>query len=159
MSQELEIPRFGELLQPSLAQLAPGLAPALLAELERAAAARYRTWAAECGDPERARVLLECAAGEEEIARRVDKLFPAMPEDRERIEALLPEARRVFLAVFERYGTRDQYRIQAGAELQGAAAWRSLVTSQTDPAVRDELHACAKLEEASAARLESLLAD
>ncbi len=157
MGQTLEIPRFGELLEPFLGPLPPALLPAFLAALERGAAERYRQWARGCDDPKQAGVLMECAASEEEIAARIEKLFPVSPAEQERIDALLPEARRTYLSVFEPHTLADQYRIQADAELQGAAAWRSLAASIDDPAVCDVLDACAKLEEASSARLVELL--
>ncbi|MDJ0849203.1 MAG: hypothetical protein QNK04_12570 [Myxococcota bacterium] len=157
MAEGLEIPRFGELLQRFIGPLPPTLLPAFLAALERGAAERYRQWARECDDPERAGLLMECAASEDEIAARAEKLFPVTRAEQERIDALMPEAGRTYLSVFEPHTVDDQYRIQADAELQGAAAWRGIAESQDDPDVREALEAVATLEEASSRRLRSLL--
>ena len=157
MSPELEIPRFGQLLQPLMVGFAREELPAFLAALERTAADRYRHWAEACDDPDEANGLLACAAREDEIAQRVSKLFPVGEAAADRIDARLPEARSAYYAVFESHPVRDQYRIQANAERQGAEAWRALAAQQTDAAVREELRACAELEEASAGWLEALL--
>ena len=158
MSDALEIPDFGELLRPTLGRVDVSLLPVLLAGLERGAAHRYRAWAEACPDPDAAQSLRACAAREDEIAERVERLFPVGASERERVESLLPAARDTFLAVFEPHPLRDQYRIQASAERQGAVAWRGLADSHADAALQSELRACAELEEQSAAALEKLLA-
>jgi len=155
---ECEIPNFGELLAPWIGRVPEGLVPLFLAGLERGAAGRYRGWADACGDAEQRKGLLACADREDEIATRVEALFPADAEARARVEAPLPDARRAYLGVFEPLPVRDQYRVQADAERQGAAAWRSLAAAHPEAAVREVLEGCALLEEESAAFLDGLAA-
>jgi len=157
MADDSEIPSFGELLRPALSQLSPPLVPAFLAGLERSAADRYRRWADEASDTQERDGLLACSRREDEIAERVKRLFPVSAAEEQQLEERLPEARRTYLEVFDPHPARHQYRMQASAEREGAAAWRSLAASQSDPEVRKQLEGCAELEESSAAWLEGLL--
>ena len=143
---EPEFPNFASLLRPYIEAVAEPARPRFLARLERGAAERYRLWAAE-------------APGEDEIAERVERLFPADAAQLGEIEAALPGARDTYYGVFADLAPREQLRIQANAERQGAAAWRLLASQQSDAGVRDELLACAGLEEESALFLEKLLGD
>jgi len=158
MADEVEIPNIGALLGPLLSKLDSSLLPTLLAGLERGAAGRYRSWAANCDDPDETRGLLACAGREDEIADRVERLFPL--DDAARADAdaekPLPEARRLYLTVFDPHPQRAQYRIQASAEREGAAAWRGIGAAHPSAATREELEAIAGLEEENAAFLESL---
>jgi integrase len=143
-----------------LAPLTRGLAeperPAFLARLERLAAERYRAWAEQ--SPAHGSVLRACAASEEEIAGRADRLFPMSEAQRAKLDALLPEARRLYGALFVGLSLREQLQLQAAAELQGANVWRAIAAAPGLPhALREALAACAALEEESAARLEQLL--
>jgi len=149
-----EIPSFALLLRPFIEKIPDAGRPAFLAMLERGAAQRYREWAAEAKD--RAAGLLACAAREEEIARRVDALFPAAVVGDPGVEAALAGAREAYYAVFAGLPLAFQWRIQASAEREGAAAWRLLAAQQADPATRDAVLACAALEEESAAHLDHL---
>jgi hypothetical protein len=149
-------PDLGRLLAPFLASVASEARPGFLAMLERGAAARYREWADRLG--EHAPGMRACAQREEEIADRVDGLFPLDAADRTTLEASLPGARKAYLALFENLSIGDQLAIQAGAERQGAAAWRALAQQQTAPALREALEGCAQLEEESATYLEALVA-
>ena len=45
------LPDLGGQLRPLIQALPPGIQPRLMARLERAAADRYRAWAAACLDP------------------------------------------------------------------------------------------------------------
>lgn len=154
---EQGIPNFAELLAPELAAIPARALPTLLAGLEQAAAARYREWAEHFSGAERV-TLLECAARELEIAERAAKVLPSDPADRAQIEATLPRARERFLAVYRDLPVREQLRIQAGAELQGAQAWRGMLEQAPNAAVRAELEACARLEEEGSAAVRELLA-
>jgi hypothetical protein len=150
-----ELPNFGVLLGPFIDAVPEEARPAFLARLERGAAERYRQWAAAA--PEHAESMLACAAREDEIADRVDRLFPATDEQRAKIEAGVPGARDAYYAVFAGLPLTEQWRIQADAERQGAAAWRGIAAQSDDGQIRSELEACARLEETSAERLEQLL--
>ena len=148
-------PDLGELVRPVIEAQPPELRPRLVALLERAAAARYRGWAAE-SNADIARRLLECAAREEDIAGRVERLFPTPLPDSSDLRTALAK---LGTAADSAYAgsMRDQWTVHAAAERRGATLWRDLAKDQTDSARRSELHACADLEEASAVTLETLL--
>ena len=154
---EIEIPNLAVLLARHIAPVAEAARPAILAGLERGAAGRYREWAtrAQSSSPG----LLACAKREEEIAERVDRLFPVEAGDQPDVEAALAAAKAAYLSIFDGLSLREQLTIQAGAERQGAEAWRSIASQQTDPVVSDELAICAGLEEQTAEFLDSLLED
>jgi hypothetical protein len=148
----VDIPQFGALLAPVLAQVPGAARPRFLAMLERIAADRYRAWAA-AADPRHRDVLLACAAGEDEIADRIDAAFRCDDATLDELRALLPQAEEIYLAAFEGRTVMDQIRIQAGAELQGALAWvhiaERLDESPASEQLRDVLAACSALEEHS----------
>ncbi len=152
------VPDFGLLLAPLIGPLSDGERPALLARLELAAAARYRAWAAEA--PQHAAELFACASGEDEIAAHAVRLFPLSAAQAARLDALMPRAREMFFEPFAGLELRGQFALQAAAELQGARAWRGIAATPGLPhAMREALATCAALEEASAARLEKMLAN
>jgi hypothetical protein len=153
---DLSIPRFGELLGPYIARVAPETMPRFLALLERGAADRYRRWADQL--PEHREGLLRCADSEDEIADHIDGAFDLDESLREQLVAPLPEALQTYYEVFAPLPIWDQLRIQADAERQGAAAWRGIASRHPDPAVIDVLETCSRLEEASADFLDELIA-
>jgi len=71
------IHRNAEVLARVLQRVPREQQPLLIALAERLAAERYRGWADEVGDADRKAGLLACADREEEIARRVEELYPA----------------------------------------------------------------------------------
>lgn len=151
------IPNFGALLGPQIAAVPEASRPGFLARLERGAAQRYREWAAAA--PDAAERLLACAGREDEIADRVEQVLAPDPSHASALDEATPAARDAYYAVFAGLSIREQLRIQAGAERQGAAAWRGIGAAHPDEAVRRELEACARLEEQSASTLDKLLAD
>ena len=152
-----EIPNLAVLLAPHLDDVPDAARPAFLAGLERSAAERYRRWAAAAS--EAAPGLLACAKREEEIARQADTLFPVDANERARVEEVLPKAIETYYAVFADLPLREQLRIQAGAERQGADAWRSFAAEQQDASIVQALHSLSSLEEENASNLDQLLAD
>ena len=152
---DLEFPNLAVLLGPFIEQVPEAVRPRFLALLERGAAERYRGWAAEL--PEHAEALRACADREDEIAERVERLYPADTALREQVARPLPAARDAFFAVLAGLSTLDQMRIQANAERQGAAAWRSIASLPDEQARRDELEKCARLEETSATCLDAIV--
>jgi hypothetical protein len=152
-----ETPNFARLLGPFIEAIPEAARPAFLARLERTAAERYRLWAGQAAAL--AEGLLACAAREDEIADRVERVLGADAAAREKIEASAEAARDTYYAVFAGKPLREQLRIQADAERQGANAWRLLAATIGEAAVAAELEACAVLEEQSASHLEALLAD
>jgi len=152
---KLEIPNFGALLGPALTSVEDAARPGLLARLERGAAERYREWAKQA--PDCRAELSGCADREDQIADAVDALFPVDSAQLAKVEAAVPLARKLYYEVFEGLPLLDQWRIQANAERQGAAAWRGIATQQSSDRVRDALEDCARLEEASAGVLDELI--
>lgn len=153
---DLAIPRFGELLGPYIARVAPETMPRFLALLERGAADRYRGWASDL--PEHRAGLMKCADREDEIADLIEGAFSLDDSLRDQLEAPLPEALQTYYEVFAPLSVWDQLRIQADAERQGAAAWRGIASRHPDPAVIAVLETCSRLEESSADYLDALIA-
>jgi hypothetical protein len=153
---DLQIPNFGALLAPYIGAVPAEAMPRFLALLERGAAERYRGWAEML--PEHAEALLTCSSAEDEIADRVEAVFALDESLREALEAPLPEAKRTYYDVFTGMDVWDQLRVQANAERQGAQAWRNIASRTSDQRVIDEMAACSALEEASADRLDALIA-
>ena len=134
------IPNFGELLAPHLSQVPAEALPYMLSQLERTAAARYRYWAEVV--PEHKAGLLACADREDEIAERVEALFPPSDEHRELVASLIPAAKETYYRVFAEYTPMEQMKIQENAERQGANAWQGLKEAHPDKASHlDELSA------------------
>lgn len=148
-------PDLAVLLGPFVASIPEASRPGFLCLLERTAAGRYREWAEQC--PEESEGLLACAGREDEIADRVERLMPADAADRGVMESEVGKARSAYVDLFAGLTLGEQWRIQASAERQGAAAWRG-IAAQADESLRPALESCAKLEEESAAHLEALLA-
>jgi hypothetical protein len=153
----VSIPDFGALLAPFIGSVPEEAIPAFLARLERTAAARYRMWAEAL--PDHAEGLLECAAREDDIADRVERIYPATnTEQVAAMDAAIVPARETYYAVFSSLTPIEQMTIQAKAERQGAAAWRGMIEQEGNAAMKGELEQCALIEEASADFLDTLLA-
>lgn len=152
----IEAPSFGALLGEYIGSVPEASRPRFLARLERGAADRYRGWAAQL--PEHAETLLACAASEEQIAIRVDALYPVIGEHLAAIEAALPPAKAAYFAVFEGLSVKQQLALQAAAERQGSQAWQNLKREGLSPAHIAELDALTDLELKSAERVEALVA-
>ena len=98
---DAEIPNFGELLAEHLGGVPAKAYPYLLSQLERTAADRYRGWAEDV--PEHREGLLACAASEDEIADRVEALFPPSDAHRELVASIIPAAKATYYSAFEPY--------------------------------------------------------
>ncbi|MFT4796859.1 MAG: hypothetical protein ACJAYE_000590 [Candidatus Azotimanducaceae bacterium] len=153
MMTTVEIPNFGELLAEHLSGVPTEAYPYLLSQLERTAADRYRGWADDV--PAHREGILKCAAREDEIANRVEAMFPPSEEHRALVASIIPGAKTTYYTAFENYTPVEQMTIQANAERQGANAWqtlKALYPDQTD--ALDELSA---IELGSADYLDELL--
>ena len=151
-------PDFASLLAPHIGSVPDEAVPAFLARLERTAAERYRMWAEDL--PEHAEGLLQCAAREDEIADRVEQIYPAQAQEQvAAMERAIVPARETYYAVFSGLTPVEQMTIQANAERQGAAAWRGMLDQENNKEIRAELEQCARIEEASADYLDALLAE
>ncbi len=150
---DIVIPNFGEILAEHLSGVSEAAFPYLLSQLERTAAARYRTWAEQV--PAHADGLMACAAREDEIAERVEFLFPPTDEGRAEVAAMIPAAKDAYYAVFNEYTPVEQMTIQANAERQGAGAWQNLKAAY--PEQPDALDELSNIELMSADYLDELL--
>lgn len=149
---------IGEVLAPILARIPRERQPLLIAAAERLAAERYRGWAAQVASAGEQAGLRACAAREEEIARRIEGLYPDAGAVQREILAANPDLLEVNRTLFAGRPLREQFRSQADGERLGAATWRSFAKHAASAAARDTLLACALLEEESASFLESILA-
>ena len=150
-----QIPNFAKLLMEPLMSVPEASLPGFLAQLERKAADRYRAWARESA--ELSLGLLACAAREDEIADRAEKLFPVLPEHAEAVAQALPLAQQLYYQAFEGHSLEDQLVIQAHAERQGSKAWMGLAAQTDDESVREELLALADIEVESAIHIDETL--
>jgi len=151
-----ELPSIGQALAPLLQSVPREQQPLLIAFAERLAAERYRAWAADA-DGTRRSGLLACAEREEEIARRVEGLYPdAAARQRALIDAH-PELAAINRTLFAGRPLAQQFAIQAQGERLGAATWRSFARHEQVAERRETLLSCARLEEESATVLESYL--
>jgi len=148
------LPDLAEVLGRVLQRVPLEQQPLLVALAERLAAERYRGWAEE--DGAHAAGLLECAAREEEIARRVEALHPDHESTTRELVARNPDLLEINRSLFAGRPLADQLALQARGERLGAATWRAFARALSDPARRDAFLACALLEEKSAAFLESI---
>jgi hypothetical protein len=98
---------------------------------------------------------MACAAREDEIADRVEAMFPPSDAHRELVGGIIPAAKATYYAAFEPYTPVEQMTIQANAERQGAGAWQNLKTAFPEHGeALDELSA---IELTSADYLDALL--
>lgn len=149
----ITIPNFGELLAEHLDSMPTEAYPYMLSQLERTAAARYRGWAEAV--PEHREGLLECAAREDEIADRVEAMFPPSEAHRGLVLSAIPAARDTYYEAFSEYSPIEQMTIQANAERQGAGAWQNL--KEAYPALGPQLDELSAIELQSADYLDQLL--
>ena len=99
--------------------------------------------------------LLACAAREDEIADRVEALFPPSDELCALVGEIIPKAKATYYSAFEPYTPAEQMTIQANAERQGANAWQNLKAAYPEhAAAMDELSA---IETSSADYLDAML--
>lgn len=150
-----ELPSIGEVLAPVLGRLPRPEQPLLIALAERLAATRYRGWAAEPVYASHRAALLACAAREEDIAARVEGLYPDAATKQDAILRTNPDLEDVNRTLFAGRPLPQQLAIQAQGERLGAATWRSF--ARHDESRKAVFLACAELEEASADVLEAIL--
>jgi hypothetical protein len=129
----------------------------LIAYAERLAAERYRGWAGQVHDTAQRAGLLACAAREEEIAARIESLYPDAAAAQRALLDANPDLLQVNTRLFAGLTLDRQFELQAQGERLGAATWRAFAQHADDPGARDVLAACAPLEEESADFLESII--
>lgn len=153
-----ELPDVGQTIAPVLLRLPRERQPLLIAVAERMAAQRYRAWAADPANADRQAELLACAEREEEIAQSIEGLYPDAAALQRTIIDDNPELEQINRSIFAGRSLSEQFTIQARGERLGAATWRAFAEHAPLADARDTFLACARLEEASAAVLESILA-
>ncbi len=105
--------------------------------------------------PEHQAGLLECARREDEIAERVEAMFPPSEEHRQLVANMIPAAKETYYQVFAELNPVGQMTIQEDAERQGANAWQGLKEAYPDKAsLLDEL---SEIELGSAQYLKTIL--
>jgi hypothetical protein len=152
-----EVPNIAAVLATVLQRVPRHHQPLLIAFAERLAAARYRGWAEQVADAERKAGLLACADREEEIAARIESLYPNASAMQQDLLGTSPDLLDINRQLFAPLALEQQFRLQAEGERLGAATWRAFAAHATDPRARDIFLACAPLEERSAKLLERLL--
>jgi hypothetical protein len=156
MAATSELPNIADIVGPVLASVAREERPLLIAIAERMAADRYRVWARASADEGRRAALLACADREEEIASRVEALYPEAGATQADLLAKHPDLEALNRSLFADRPLEDQYTIQAQGERVGASTWR-VFAEDADAKTRKVFLACAELEEQSAELLESIV--
>ncbi len=151
-----QLPNIGDALGPIVAQVPAEQRPLLIAAAERLAAERYRRWAREVAEAEHRAGLLACADREDEIATRIESLFPNAASAQRELLASVSGLDEIGPKFFDPYTIEQQFRIQAQGERLGAATWRSFARHAGSPQSAALFESCAILEEESAAFLESI---
>jgi hypothetical protein len=149
------LPNLAEILGPVLRRVSSEQRPLLIAAAERLAASRYRRWAEQV-DKQHKVGMLACADREDDIARRVEAMFPDASALQKELLAQVPELTEASGSLFASLSLPDQFRLQAQGERAGAATWRAYAAKAADAKDRDEFLQCALLEEGSAEFLETL---
>ncbi len=152
-----DFPNVAEVLGKVLQRVPRGLQPLLIAVAERLAAERYRGWADEATDAARGGGFRACAAREEDIAARVEALYPDAAVIQRDILAANPDLEDINRSIFAGRALEQQLAIQAQGERLGAATWRAFAEHADDPKAGATFLDCAVLEETSAAFLEAVL--
>lgn len=152
-----QLPSVGELIAPIIGDVPEEQRPLLVALAEKIAAGRYRDWAEQASGSDR-HALLACADREEEIARRVESLYPDAAAVQADLLVKHPDIEQAYRDLFSGHQIQDQYAIQADGERLGAATWRALARDADRDEQRKVFFDNAELEEASAAMLEALVA-
>jgi NAD(P)-dependent dehydrogenase (short-subunit alcohol dehydrogenase family) len=154
-----DLPTVAEVIAPILLRVPAERQPLLIAIAERRAAARYRGWAADMADETRRAELLACATREEEIATRVEALYPDAATIQRDMLAANPDLEEVNRTLFAGRPLLQQFVIQAEGERLGAATWRAFARRDDMPGARPVFLACAELEERSAVVLEAIVGE
>ncbi len=155
-SDASELPNLAEILGGVLERVPRDQQPLFVAIAERLAAERYRGWAAQPSYNTHRSQLFACAQREEEIADRIESLYPDAAAVQREILAKNPDLEEINRGLFAGRPLSEQLTIQAQGERLGAATWRSFAR-EASHAFRVAFPACALLEEESAAALEAIL--
>ena len=156
MSSNADLPDIAEVFGQLLRRVPRERQPLLIALAERMAAERYRGWAGDAADADRRAALLACADREEEIARRVEALYPEAASVQREILAGHPDLPELNRSLFAPHAVQQQLTLQAQGERLGAATWRAFAKHPASDEARKTFLGCALLEEQNADFLESI---
>jgi len=107
------LPDLGSAVRPVFESVPESERPILVALLERSAARRYRIWAGRHDLTAHAAELRRCADREEEIAARVEGLYPEAKRIQAQLLATLPDLDALARDIFAPLALLDQLRVQA----------------------------------------------
>ena len=148
-----------ELLAPALARVEEAQYPLLFALAEREAARRYRSWAQAAENGASREGLLRCADREDEIAERIEGLFPDAARLQEDILARIPNFAEINQQAFEGLSMVEQYALQAAGERAGTETWTAFAAQAPEAAAKEVFLTCARLEAESADYLDAMSSD
>jgi hypothetical protein len=152
----IELPDIAAVLAAILQRVPRAQQPLLIAYAERLAAERYRGWAESVDTAHEKDGLLGCAAREEEIAARIEALYPNAKSMQQDLLAANPDLLEINRTLFAPLTLEQQFQLQARGERLGAATWRAFGQHASEPRTREVFLECALLEEQSAELLETL---
>jgi hypothetical protein len=157
MSPAPDLPDLAQVLAQLLQRVPREQQPLLIALAERMAADRYRAWADGAADATRCAGLRACAAREDDIAGRVEALYPDAAAIQADILGRNPDLPARNRALFAPHPIDQQLALQARGERVGAATWRAFARHESGDDRRETFLACARLEEENATFLEAVL--
>jgi hypothetical protein len=131
--------------------------PLLLSLIERQAALRLRAWSTELVDTIQRRILLACAEQKEEIARRIEALFPNALAIENEITDSVPEVTHVSQQLFRPVRMQARLATQALVDRICVNAYRELAEREGFEQARQTLISCAVLESKAAEGIEGML--
>lgn len=155
--QDFEIPNFDEVLGGLLARVTDAHRPLLIAMLERVAAAKYREWGALPEFESDKEAILGCATREEEIADKIEALYPDALAIEQTITDALPELGQVADNLFGDRTVLHQMAVLSAGERSGGRVWADLAQAEQAENSRDAMASCISLENANADVLDGIL--
>ena len=154
-----EVPDFDELLGGMMDKVKEEQRPLLIAMLERVAASKYREWSEHPDYGSKQSELRACAGREEEIATKVEGLYPDAAARQQAIARQMPELDQVAEDLFGGHSVPHQMAVLAAGERSGGRLWSGLAAAQSSAVARETMASCGPLEDANAAVLEQILSE
>lgn len=131
--------------------------PLLLCLVERQAAGRLRSWAVESNDAVISTVMNTCAEQKEEVARRIEALFPDGRDIEEQICIEVPEVIKLSQQLFEHDNFEARLAMQLSGDRFNIKALRGMADAEHREQARQALLTCAVLEQKNADCLENIM--
>lgn len=133
--------------------------PLLLCLVERQAAARLRNWAVDADDAVCQRVMITCAEQKEEVARRVEALFPDARDIEDQICMEIPEVARFDRELSQNDSLKKRLVMQVSDDRLNARVFQKMAGEERREQARHTLLSCVVLEQKNADCLESVFVD